>query len=101
MEYECNSRESIVILRCRMLFEATRPYVERYNDEVFIGSNETTLTREQMNKLVRYRLSLRDIEKSAGFPNGRLPTSPSFFVEARRFEDEFEKRDALFASQNA
>jgi len=101
MKHIAGSRESVVLLRCRALLEATRPYVERYHDEIFIGCPDTTLTREQMMQLVRYRLNLGDIEKFAGFPNVGLPTAPSFFVEARVLEDQFAQQDAIFASLSA
>ncbi|MFL9987663.1 hypothetical protein [Paraburkholderia sediminicola] len=70
--------------------------MERYNDEIFIGSTDTSLTREQMMQLVHYRLNLGGIEKFAGFPNVRLPTAPSFVVEARILEVQFKQQDALF-----
>ena len=96
MKHVTGSRESVVLFRCRMLLEATRPYVERYNDEVFFGLATTTLTREQMMQLTKYRLELGDIEKFAGFPNVALPTAPSFFVEARILKVQFEQQDAIF-----
>jgi hypothetical protein len=70
--------------------------VERYNDEIFIGSQATTLAREQMIELVHYRLNLGSIEKFAGFPNVLLPTAPSFVVEARMLEVQFKQLDAHF-----
>ena len=95
MEHLTGSRESVVLSNCRALLEATRPYVERYNDEIFIGSPETTLTREQMLQLVHYRLNLGSIKKFSGFPNVRLPNAPSFCVEARVLEVQFRQQDDL------
>jgi hypothetical protein len=96
MKHLTGSRESIVLCRRNALLEATRPYVERYNDEIFIGCTDTTLTREQMMQLVQYRLNLGSVERFAGFPNVRLPTAPSFVVEARVLEVQFKQQDALF-----
>lgn len=95
MKHITGSRESVVLLRCRALLEATRPYVERYNDEIFIGSTDTTLTREQMMQLVQYRLNLGSVERFGGFPNVRLPAAPSFCVEARTLEVQFSQQDDL------
>jgi hypothetical protein len=96
MEHLTGSREGVVLSNCRALLEATRPYVERYHDEIFIGCPDTTLTRAQMMQLVQYRLNLGNIEKYAGFPNIVLPTAPSFVVEARILEVQFKQQDVLF-----
>ncbi|MFM0060989.1 hypothetical protein PQR64_35785 [Paraburkholderia phytofirmans] len=95
MKYVTGSRESIVLDQRHALLEATRPYVERYHDEIFIGRPNTTLRREQMMQLVQYRLNLGNIEKYAGFPNVVLPDAPVFCVEALALEVQFRQQDDL------
>ena len=95
MKHAFGLTESIALERCHHLIEATRPYVERHNDEIFMGYPNTTLTRKQMMELVQYRLTLGNVKKFGGFPNVSLPPAPSFCVEARALEIQFGQQDAL------
>ncbi len=96
MTHAFGSTDSTVLQRCHQLIEATRPYVERHNDEIFMGYQNTTLTRKQMMELVQYRLTLCNVKKFSGFQDVRLPTAPPFCVEARALEIQFRQQDDIF-----
>jgi len=63
MKHLTGSRESIVLGRRHALLEATRPYVERYHDEIFIGCPDTTLTRGQMMPTCRRSSQRRKLKR--------------------------------------
>lgn len=73
---------------CQALLEATRDYLDRHNEERYIGHDETTLTERQIHELIRYRMHLRRLPDSPMRANG-LPPAPSFCKHAQMLTNLF------------